>query len=288
MSGDLDAFLKSGNPEDSGGTPPPTAPAAKPDDTKPGADAATGATKPAAGATKPDAGATKPSAATPEPDDDAEPGEPAPHEAIVPRTAYEQERKRRQDWKSRADKAETERDMLAKQLEAAKAPPPQSTPPPPPEPIDPVKDPEGYTRRMRGVVLNERLNTSEMLALEKHGKETIDAEAAYFQKRTQADPRLWNELYSMPHPYQWMIDNNATARLHEEIGTDPAAYEAKMKAKWEAEFQAAIDKRDGRVSPAAGLPPSLASARSAAPRGTNGFAGPPSMDDILRRPERKR
>ena len=58
-----------------------------------------------------------------------------------------------------------------------------------------------------------------------------------------------------------MIDNNATARLHEEIGTDPAAYEAKMKAKWEAEFQAAIDKRDGRVSPAAGLPPEPREAR---------------------------
>ena len=282
MSGDLDAFLKSGNPEDSGGTPPPTAPAAKPDDTKPGADAATGKDKPAGPAAAP----AKP--ATPEPDDDVEPGDPEPGQAIVPRTAYEQERKRRQDWKSRADKAETERDMLAKQLEAAKAPPPQSTPPPPPEPIDPVKDPEGYTRRMRGVVLNERLNTSEMLALEKHGKETIDAETAYFQKRTQADPRLWNELYSKPHPYQWMIDNNATARLHEEIGTDPAAYRAKIiaeeKVKWETENGAGGQ----RVSPAAGLPPSLASARSAAPRGTNGFSGPPSMDDILRRPERKR
>jgi hypothetical protein len=221
--------------------------------------------------------------AAPEPDDDAEPGDPEPGQAIVPRTAYEQERKRRQDWKSRADKAETERDMLAKQLEAAKAPPPQSTPPPQLEPIDPVRDPEGYTRRMRGVVLNERLNTSEMLALEKHGKETIDSETEYFQRRTQADPRLWNELYSKPHPYQWMIDNNATARLHEEIGTDPSAYEAKLRAKWEAERGAAPPP----VSPAAGLPPSLASARSAAPRGTNGFSGPPSLADILTRPQRR-
>ena len=48
-----------------------------------------------------------------------------------------------------------------------------------------MRDPEGYTRRMRGVVLNERLNTCEMLALEKHGKETIDAETEYFQKRAR-------------------------------------------------------------------------------------------------------
>jgi hypothetical protein len=269
----LDAFLSSGAQPEATETPAPEPSKAAPE-------------------AAPDSGGSgnkgKPPAAkaAPEPDDDAEPGDPEPGQPIVPRTAYEQERKRRQDWKSRADKAETERDMLAKQLEAAKAPPPQSTPPPPPEPIDPVKDPEGYTRRMRGVVLNERLNTSEMLALEKHGKETIDAETEYFQKRTQADPRLWNELYSKPHPYQWMIDNNATARLHEEIGTDPAAYRARIaaeeRAKWEAEGGAAQ-----RVSPAAGLPPSLASARSAAPRGSNGFQGPPSLADILTRPARR-
>ena len=263
----LDAFLSSGSQPEAAETPAPEPSKASPE----------AAPTKAAPTTK------EPAKAAPEPDDDAEPGEPAPHEAIVPRTAYEQERKRRQDWKSRADKAETERDMLAKQLEAAKAPPPQSTPPPQLEPIDPVRDPEGYTRRMRGVVLNERLNTSEMLALEKHGKETIDAETEYFQRRTQADPRLWNELYSKPHPYQWMIDNNATARLHEEIGTDPAAYEARLRAKWESERGAAPPP----VSPAAGLPPSLASARSAAPRGSNGFAGPPSLADILTRPARR-
>ena len=214
----LDAFLSSGAQPEATDTPAPEPSKAAPE----------------AASTKASPAAKEPAKAAPEPEDDAEPGDPEPGQPIVPRTAYEQERKRRQDWKSRADKAETERDMLAKQLEAAKAPPPASTPPPPPEPIDPVKDPEGYTRRMRGVVLNERLNTSEMLALEKHGKETIDAETAYFQKRTQADPRLWNELYSKPHPYQWMIDNNATARLHGEIGTDPAAYRGMIAAKNES------------------------------------------------------
>jgi hypothetical protein len=94
---------------------------------------------------------------------------------------------------------------------------------------------------------------------------------------------LWNELYSQPHPYQWMIDNNATARLHEEIGTDPAAYEARLKAKWESERSADAPP----VSPVANLPPSLANARSSAPRGMNGFAGPPSLDDILTRPKRR-
>jgi hypothetical protein len=266
----LDAFLSSGAQPEATETPAPEQSKAAPE----------AAPTKAAPTTKESAKADK---AAPEPDDDGEPGDPSPNEAIVPRSAYEKERQRRQDWKSRASAAEAEKAMLLKQLEEARKPPPQSTPPPQLEPIDPARDPEGYTRRVRGVVLNERLNTSEMMALDKHGKEVIDAETEYFQRRTQADPRLWNELYSKPHPYQWMIDNNATARLHEEIGADPAAYEAKIRAKIEAERGAAAP----RVSPAAGLPPSLASARSAAPRGTNGFAGPPSLSDILARPARR-
>jgi hypothetical protein len=264
----LDAFLSSGAQPEAAETPAPepskAAPEAAPEKSAPAA--------------------KEPAKAAPEPDDDGEPGDPSPNEAIVPRSAYEKERARRQDWKSRAVAVETEMALLKQQLEEAKkAPPPAAAPPAMLEPIDPARDPEGYTRRVRGVVLNERLNTSEMMALDKHGKEVIDAETEYFQKRTQQDPRLWNELYSKPHPYQWMIDNNATARLHEEIGTDPSAYEAKLRAKWEAEQNATAP----RVSPAAGLPPSLASARSAAPRGTNGFAGPPSLSDILARPARR-
>ena len=276
MSGQLDAFLKGGNPEEGNPPPEPEAPRPAPEATP---DSGGGGAKDKPPVT------TKAVPTPPEPDDDPEPGEAEPGQPVVPRRAYETERQKRQNWVERASKAETERDILAKQLEEArKVPPPAAAPPQALEPIDPARDPEGYTRRMRGVVLNERLNTSEMLALEKHGKEAIDAETEYFKKRTEADPRLWNELYAKPHPYQWMIDSNATARLHEEIGTDPAAYEAKIRAKIEAERGAGPPP----VSPAAGLPPSLANARSAAPRGTNGYAGPMSMEDILRRPERRR
>jgi hypothetical protein len=277
MSGDLDSFLK-------GGTPPEASPPTSTDGGK-AAPATPEAPKPApqAAPTK-DATPAKTGTAVPEPDDDAETGDPEPGQPIVPRTAYEKERQRRQNWVERAGRAEAERDALAKQLEEAKKPPAPAADPPRFEPIDPAKDPVGYTRRVQGVMLNERLNTSEMMAVDKHGKEKIDAETAYFQQRAKTDPSLFQKLYSTPHPYQWMIDDNATARLHEEIGTDPAAYEAKLRAKWESERGADPPP----VSPVAGMPPSLASARSAAPRGTNGFAGPPSLADILTRPERKR
>jgi hypothetical protein len=287
MSGNqLDAFLKGGNPEGSD-APPSEAPAApspaatpsqEGTERKPDAAAAPNGKTPPATAKAP---------APPEPEDDADPGEAEPGQPVVPRGAYEKERARRQNWVERASRAEAERDALTKQLEEARKAPTQAAPPSRQfEPIDPARDPEGYTRNLRGVVLNERLNVSEMMAVDKHGKDVIEQETKYFQERAAADPRLFAELYSKPHPYQWMIDTNQTARLHEEIGNDPAAYRAKVvaeeRAKWEGE------QRGPAISPAAGLPPSLANARSAAPRGTNGFAGPQSLEDILRRPERKR
>ena len=275
MSGNqLDAFLKGGTPPEAA---PPAAPAAEPA-------AGTGDPKPSVEAKAPPAAKAAPA---PEPEDDTDPGPPQPGEPGVPLKALESERARRQNWVERAGRAEAERDALARQLEEAKKPPyVPAAPPPRMEPIDPATDPAGYTARVQGVVLNERLNVSEMMAVEKHGQDTIDAEVAYFKKRADADPRLWQELYSKPHPYQWMIGANATAKLHDEIGTDPAAYEAKLRQKWEQE------RGNGNaappVSPAAGLPPSLAGVRSAAARGTNGFSGPPSMDDILSRPRRTR
>ena len=161
-------------------------------------------------------------------------------------------------------------------------PPLRSTPPPPMEPgSTPPAIPEAYTRRSEAV-LNERLNTSEMMALERHGKEKIDAETAYFQQRTQADPRLWAELYSKPHPYQWMIDNNATARLHRGNSAPIRRYDEGARRSMPNDADPLPRLR------AASMPPSLASARSAAPRGSNGFAGPLSMEDILTRPKRSR
>jgi hypothetical protein len=273
MSGDLDAFLKGGNPEDGNPAPESEAPRPAPE-AAPAKDAPAKDTAPVKDKAPP----------TPEPDDDVDPGEAMPGQPAVPRRALEDERQKRQNWVERAARAEAERDAALKRLEEASKPPP--APPPTFEPIDPARDPEGYTRRVRGVVLNERLNTSEMMALDKHGKEVVDAETAYFQKRAESDPRLWNELYSKPHPYAWMIENNQTAKLHDEIGTDPAAYRARVvaeeRAKWESERG-----NGAQPSPVAGMPPSLANARSSAPRSSNGFAGPLSLEDIFTRPKRK-
>jgi hypothetical protein len=68
-----------------------------------------------------------------------------------------------------------------------------------------------------------------------------------------------------------------------DIGDDPAQYrskiEAEARAKWEQERQAAPAERP--VSPAVGMQPSLATARSVAGRSAPQWSGEPSLDDVV-------
>ena len=70
-------------------------------------------------------------------------------------------------------------------------------------------------------------------------------------------------------------------RLIRKVTTDPAGYEAELRAKWEAEANGGGNGQAApRVSPAAKLPPSLANVRSALPRSSSAYTGPQSLDDI--------
>jgi hypothetical protein len=193
----------------------------------------------------------------------------------------EDERHKRQNYVAQAAKFEAERDMLAKQLEELKrAPLPQAQPQY--QPIDPAQDPQGYHARIQGVLLNERLNMSELLLRKELGAEKVDAAIAEFRQHAEADPRLYGQLYQHPDPYGWMAGEVERLRLIRKVTTDPAGYEAELRAKWEAEAnEGSNGQAPPRVSPAAKLPPSLANVRSALPRSSGAYTGPQSLDDIL-------
>jgi hypothetical protein len=130
-------------------------------------------------------------------------------------------------------------------------------------------------------LLNERLNVSELLLRKELGAEKVDAAIAEFKQHAERDPRLYTQLYQQTDPYGWMAQEVERLRLIREVTTDPAGYEAKLRAKWEAEAGANGGQPAPRVSPVANLPPSLANARSALPRSSVAFTGPQSLDDIL-------
>ena len=268
MSGNLDGFLDRGS-EAADARPEPAAPPPPPPEQQPA---------------KPSEQPAEPS----EPEDDGE-GE----QASGPFAALKDERQKRRDWRDRAVRFETERDELRKQLEeakraaAAQQPPPQQYQMPPP--IDPVEDPQGFMQRLQEVrardEVNNRLNNSEMLLRRDIGGEAVEALQNEFRAMAKDDPGLIGKLHSQLDPYSWLKQEVEAQRVLREVRTDPSAYEAKLRAKWEAERAAA----DGGEMPQQQAPgayasrPSLANARSAAPRSAPVFSGPTPMGDILRR-----
>jgi hypothetical protein len=221
----------------------------------------------------------------------------------VPFSALE---KVRADWKSKAAAHEAEARVLRQQLEAIQrnqqAPPPQ--PPPAPSvmqfqaPPDFNADPQGFMQTMvanqQRALLNERLNHSEALVRERISEEDLAKYVGEFKAAAEKEPTLWGKLYAQPSPYAWMTKTIDTMRKHAEIGDDPSAYEARMREKLEAEFRAKWEAEAGGTlngapapSVTAGMQPSLASVRSVAGRTTNAWTGPPDMNDILRRPDKR-
>jgi len=227
----------------------------------------------------------EPEAAKPAADADDAHDAPEPEDGKIAFQAFERERARRQDWKEQAIRAQTERDELRKQLEEAKKAPPAAPPAPPQqrEIPNPAVDPQAYVawaeqERVKAEI-NQRLNFSEMLVRKELGPEKVAAIIEEFKEAAKANPQLTQQLYAEPHPYEWAAKQVEILRAQREIGTDPAAYRAKIIAEFQAEAKAA--EAPPKVSPAAGMAPSLASARSAAPRNAAAFTGPPSLDDIL-------
>jgi hypothetical protein len=243
---------------------------------------------------KPPTKPTEPAKATPEAKAEPEPEEDdagVDHGTMVPFGALEKARNARNDWKSKAAALDAETRLLRQQLEEVKrAPqaPPQAPQEPPPQmfapPPDFTQNPHGWAQVMvqnqQRALLNERLNISEAMISEKIGPEELGKYVGEFKEAAQKDPTLWGKLYSQPSPYAWMTKEMDRLRGMADIGDDPSAYKAKLRAEWEAEQQTAAPAQP-RISPAAGLPPSLAGVRSVAGRTQTAFTGPPPLEALF-------
>jgi len=273
---ELDAFLA--DPAEAAAAPP-EAPQAAP-------------AAPEAPTPPPEAKAAQAAVSKPEEDTEADPPAPREGDEIVPRNAYEAERRRRQDWKERAVRHETEAAELRKQLDelkrAAAAPPPQAPVQPLPQLPDPNVDPIGYiqqvTVRQQQAMLNERLNFSEMMVRDKIGPEKLDGYVTEFKRAMETDPTLGGKLASQAHPYAWLVKEVDRLRVLRDVGDDPASFRerlvAEARAQWEAEASAPQQPTQAQTV-IANMPRSLATARSVASRSASVFTGDPSLQDVL-------
>ena len=207
--------------------------------------------------------AAKAATAKPEPEDEADPPEALEGEQVIPRRAYEDERRKRQDWKARAVEAETKHKELQRQFEDAQrratAPPPQPQAPPQPPP-DPATNPRGFAQHVvqqqQAALLNERLNNCEMMLADKIGAEKLYEYVSEFRNLANADPTLFGKLYSQPHPYAWLTREVDRLRLVRDVGDDPAAFRARSRPR-RAHSGSRRPRRRRAPSPAAGMQPSL-------------------------------
>lgn len=266
---DLDDILKDDAPAASAPASAPAHQAAAAETMGDPAAAAAGA------AAEGDAGAAPP---------DGEGAPPAPKDGgQVPLAALTAERKERQDWKERAIREEEQRKALERELETLrKGAAPAQQPPAAPTPApDPLSDPEGWQQHQEARFFNERLNMSEQMLRQQH--QDVDEKIAIFQEEAARNPTLAAQLRQQPHPWAWAYQQAGVIAARKEIGDDPAAFRARVEAELREKIQAELGAGQ-QQQPAAALPtlpPSLTTARSAAPRGAHPTTGQTPLADIL-------
>jgi hypothetical protein len=234
-------------------------------------------------------------------DDDGDDAPPASSEggpqATVPRTALEDERRKRNDWKEQASRREGENAELRRQLEAlqrgATPQPQQQAQPaqPPATPVwrlpevpipNPLEDPTGYaqallyeqTRRLEVDRFNHRLDQSEEKARAKLGDEAVDQLIADFRAWPQSAK---DEIFAEKDAYAALAKRAKVLALQKEMGDDPDAWRESERARLRAELEAGGGFAPAAPSPVAsrvaGMAPSLANARSSAPRSAPAYTG---------------
>ena len=136
-----------------------------------------------------------------------------------------------------------------------------------------------FIQEQQKQLLSRRLNMSERMAKKEIGAEKLTKYVEEFRKLSETDGTLFGKLYSQPDPYDWLVHEVDRLRLVRDVGSDPAAYREKILAEGRAQWEA--EKSAPAPSPAAGMQPSLATARSVAGRSAGAWTGEPSLEDVL-------
>lgn len=107
-----------------------------------------------------------------------------------------------------------------------------------PQPIpDVFEDQAAYTQHVLQAVQQARVATkmemSRFLAEEKYGKDVVDEAVSYFNDHPGSE-----QFLNTPSPFHAAVEYVKRQRVAEEVGADPAAYEAKLREKILQELQA--------------------------------------------------
>jgi len=148
------------------------------------------------------------------------------------------------------------------------------------------EDPQGaYIRQAENAQLNARLDTSELLARDRHGDEAVDELLEFLGTR----PDLARWAVSQRNPYGAAMQAYKKEQLAAEIGDDPAAYRAKLEAELKERIRAEVEAQyapnplatAGQQSTPPRIPVPASQQASAKPKAGQ-FAGPVPLSAVTK------
>lgn len=116
-----------------------------------------------------------------------------------------------------------------------------------PQMPDPVTDPDGYSRFVRGMHQQQQaaaqqaareamFTMSEVYARDKHGDDVVSAAEEAFQAAVAENPALGHELGRQKHPYDWVVQWHKQQQFAQAVGSDPTAYKERIRQELMAEM----------------------------------------------------
>jgi hypothetical protein len=248
----------------------------------------------AGGASAPVSDQTQPEQQQPEQPEQAAPEGEATQEGAeqgtVPTAALHAERakaKRYTEQLAEVNQRLAEQAQRFDQLVASLAPKqPQPTPP------DMFDDGAGFVQHhvqqaitpLQQAMIAQREQMSLMFANEKHGAEKVAA-ATEALKALQSDRAQFESVYrqimASPHPYGALVEWHGKHQLLAEIGSDPAAYRAKIEAELRAQIQQESGQQQSAQLASPAMPSNFATARNVGSRSGPAWSGPTPLVDIF-------
>lgn len=201
--------------------------------------------------------AEEPKAEQPEPEETGK-------EPTVPLAVF---KSMRDDLKHQLDSIRNQMDRREQPREAPKVP-------------DMFEDPQGYQQYMQqqvqGATTQMKLEFSRFHAEREFGKEAIDEVMEYFNQHPQLSHQFMTEA-SPFHAAKAYVDAQKTAQ---EIGSDPAAYRAKLEKDIRAQIEAEMAAK--QVQEMAGKKaPSLAGVNGSGGKTDPGWQGPTDLNALI-------
>lgn len=150
--------------------------------------------------------APEPAAEAPQPE--PEQPQPAPQEEQrhVPLATFLDQRDELKRWKQEAEQLRQQQQQGQQPVDVP----------------DPLDDPQGFAahqnEQIQKALIDQRFQTSDLIARQQHGDETVEAAGQWATERARNDPAFAMSYMRQPHPIDWIVQQHRKEQLLSDIG----------------------------------------------------------------------